>query len=216
MLVDAKERTARQQHRAAQNANCPLRATHAVGPIEDGALRHKRIKTRRVDLLIAQRVNRVGPLIVGEDYEHAWPLLGRNSGRSRPASYRRRGLRRSVCLQRLAFDLPAMGQLKRILRWPILVFIYKIGQHALPPAVVRASQLGHNSGVLGRDIFCFARILAAIVELPSVGLVGGVDQRVATAANAAVSPRTVHSLIALPAANVRDERSLGPGGVSIF
>ena len=92
LLVAMKEAAAGEHHRPAGDADGAVLATHAVGPVERGPPGHQRIECWRPDERITERVDRVGPLVIGDDHEHArgagrrdrWKQRGHERKRYRP------------------------------------------------------------------------------------------------------------------------------------
>ena len=71
LFVDMEERPAGEHHRAAGHADRRIPAAHAIRTAEDRAPRDEGIDRWRPQVGIAKGPNRVGPLVVGEDDEHA-------------------------------------------------------------------------------------------------------------------------------------------------
>lgn len=74
-LVDAEQRPRREQHRARGHAGRAVQTALHIGPIECHPTRRQAIEVRRADVRVAERTDRVGLLVVGEDEDDARPLI---------------------------------------------------------------------------------------------------------------------------------------------
>ena len=83
LFVAMKETAAREHHGPAGDADGAVLPPHAVGPVERGPPGHQRVERRRPDERIAEGVDRVGPLVIGDDHEHARGAGHRDRGEER-------------------------------------------------------------------------------------------------------------------------------------
>ena len=78
LVLDAEERAAGHEHGPRRHADGAAVAAHDVGVAEHGAGLREPVEVRRADVVVAQRVDRVEPLVVAEQEEdigfrRVWP-----------------------------------------------------------------------------------------------------------------------------------------------
>ena len=72
LVVDAEERAAGHEHGPRRHADGAAGAAHDVGAAEHGAGLREPVELRRADVVVAERVDRVEPLVVAEQEEDIW------------------------------------------------------------------------------------------------------------------------------------------------
>ena len=111
--------------------------------------------------------------------------------------------------------LAAEGDLERILRRAVLIFVDEIPLHISPPAIVCGGEAADDVGMLGGHVVRLGGIGRDVMELPALGTIRHVDEAPPPLADAAVAKLTRGHLAPLPATLVRDERPVGPHGPGI-
>ena len=112
-------------------------------------------------------------------------------------------------------ELPLVGGLERIHGGDGGILIHEIGLHGLPPAVVLGGEAGHDLRLLLREVLPLFRIGGNVVELPCRGTVFHIHKAPLPLANAALAVLGLRLLAAIPAAQVREQRPVGPRGFSV-
>ena len=111
--------------------------------------------------------------------------------------------------------LPLVGGLERIHRWDVDVFIDEVGLHGLPPSVVCTGEAGHDVWMLLHQVVLLARISSDVVEFPRRWTVFHIHEAPLPLANAALAILGLRHLATIPAAQVREQRPVGPRGFSV-
>jgi hypothetical protein len=81
LLINVENTPAGQEHGAGWHAGGAVHPTLHVGAVEGETAPHEPVEVWRLDLRIAQRSDRVGALVIGEEKENIWPFRGHDAER---------------------------------------------------------------------------------------------------------------------------------------